>query len=781
MDLGAILIAAGINLVICIGLFSVYSGLRERPSCENVYFRGRPPHFRSYRRSFVRFIPRWMQEAWQASEEEILAAGGLDAVVFLRLITFSIQIFSIAAIFCLPLIPFNYSGKEMLRQHIPSLPLDVFTIGNVREGSKWLWLHCLALYIISSSACVLLFLENKNITKMRLEHIAGSSLNPRYFTILVRAIPSSREESHSDSLRNFFTKYHAPGYLSHQMVYRPGTVKKFMNDASKMIKCTSTEQFGTDSKNCYLCVGNAYSFEVLSSEPESARSRNDVADPNLRDQECAAALVFFKTRSAALVASQVLQSEDLRSWVTDLAPEPHDVYWKNLSIPYQQLWRRRTAILFASSLFVILFMVLVAFVQGFVHPEELEKVFPFLRDVLKKKFMDSLITGYLPSVVLMLFLYAVPPTMVLFSTIEGPISRIGRKKNACSKFLYFLIWNVFFVSVSSADIMQRLSMDSSPKDIAAELATTVPRQATFFMNYVLTSGWMSLAFEILQPCALVCNFFCKYILRKKEEPSNGTLSFPYHTEIPKVLLFGFLGFTYSPMAPLILPILLVYFLLASLIYRNQILNVYAMKYQSGGQFWPVMHNTIIFSLVLTQVLVIGVFGLKRTPVAAASVVPLICFTLVFNKYCRQKFHRVFQDSPAQGPLSDMDKRDEECGNLELIHNQLPSVYCQFGSTSNHLQLSAPLNPDALCRHAEQIRHPLIRRIRLLYWTPMKSKEDIFRTLVMGIQIWCLLCAGFFAGSDQFFLTARLAVATDGRWWRVAAKIFGRQRWECSDD
>ena len=47
-------------------------------------------------------------------------------------------------------------------------------------------------------------------------------------------------------------------------------------------------------------------------------------------------------------------------------------------------------------------------------------------------------------------------------------------------------------------------------------------------------------------------------------------SFPYHTEVPKVLLFGLLGFTCSVLAPLILPFLLVYFFLGYVVYRNQV-------------------------------------------------------------------------------------------------------------------------------------------------------------------------------------------------------------------
>ncbi|KAL6978082.1 hypothetical protein U1Q18_047360, partial [Sarracenia purpurea var. burkii] len=308
-------------------------------------------------------------------------------------------------------------------------------------------------------------------------------------------------------------------------------------DAAKMyemIMCASTEpKFGSHFMRCGLCGGTAHSFKILASEPESVRIGSDFINSNLRQKECATALVFFRTRYAALVASQVLQSSNPMLWVTDLAPEPYDVYWKNLSIPYRQLWIRRLATLLASIGFMILFILPVTVVQGLLHLQDLQEKFPFLTGVLKNKLMIRVVTGYLPSVVLMLFLYAVPPTMMLFSTIEGPISRSGRKKSACFKVLYFLIWNVFFVNVTSGKLIERLSVVSSPKDVTAQLATAVPAQATFFMTYVLTSGWASLSSEIMQPYGLLCNLFSKFILRNKEEPCNGTLSFPYHTEIPR--------------------------------------------------------------------------------------------------------------------------------------------------------------------------------------------------------------------------------------------------------
>ena len=87
-----------------------------------------------------------------------------------------------------------------------------------------------------------------------------------------------------------------------------------------------------------------------------------------------------------------------------------------------------------------------------------------------------MVTGYLPSVILILFLYAAPPTMMVFSTIEGSVAHSGRKKSACIKVLYFTIWNVFFVNVLSGSVIGQLTKLSSVKDVPKHLAEAIPNQ-----------------------------------------------------------------------------------------------------------------------------------------------------------------------------------------------------------------------------------------------------------------------------------------------------------------
>uniref|UniRef100_A0ACD5X6Z7 Uncharacterized protein n=1 Tax=Avena sativa TaxID=4498 RepID=A0ACD5X6Z7_AVESA len=694
MEFFALLTSAGINISLCVLFLILYSILRKQPHNFGVYF-GRRLAEEKFREqvdyfSFERLLPTagWLVKAYWCTEDEIRRVAGLDSVVFLRLFIFSIRIFSITTLVCvLGVLPVNYHGQEIAQTNVPGDSLNVFTIANMREGSPMLWVHCVALYIITFSACILLFHEYKYLSKKRLAHITASTPNPGHFAVLVRSIPKSGNELLDDTIRNFFVNYHGASYLSHQMIYRKGKLQNFVDNAERAYRKFVRVKFSVFDQNvrstlnrCGLCGVRASSFQLYRNKFIEAK-KSDLTDPDVVEaqKDCPGAIVFFKTRYAAIVASQVLQSSNPMLWVTNLAPEPRDVYWSNLWIPYRQIWLRKIATTSAAIFFMFVFIIPVAFVQSMMQVESLKQMFPSLKGTLKKSFCVRVVTGYLPSVVLLLSLYTVPPLMMRFSAIEGSISRSGRKTSACTKILIFNIWNVFFVNVLSGSLLNQINVLTRPKDMPSMLAELVPKQATFFITYVLTSGWASLCSEILQVYNLVYNFFRKSICGYHDEPT-GVYSFPYHTEVPKILFFNLLGFAFSIMAPLILPFLLVYFCLGYLVYRNQILNVYYPKYEMGGKLWPIMHNTMVFSLVLTQTIALGVFSIKNSPVASGFTILLLIGTLLFNEYCRQRFSRIFNSFSAQD-LIELDREDEQSGRMQEIHEHLLDAYCQFPPSS----------------------------------------------------------------------------------------------------
>lgn len=98
-------------------------------------------------------------------------------------------------------------------------------------------------------------------------------------------------------------------------------------------------------------------------------------------------------------------------------------------------------------------------------------------------------------------------------------------------------------------------------------------QASFFIAYVVTTGWTSVSSELFRVFPLLCSL----VMRPFTGSTDNELevpSLPFHRDIPRILFFALLGITYFFLAPLILPFLLVYLCLAYIIYRNQVGELY---------------------------------------------------------------------------------------------------------------------------------------------------------------------------------------------------------------
>ena len=96
-----------------------------------------------------------------------------------------------------------------------------------------------------------------------------------------------------------------------------------------------------------------------------------------------AAFVSFKSRWGAAVSAQTQQFRNPTLWLTEWAPEPRDVYWQNLAIPYVSLAVRRLIMAVAFFFLTFFFMIPIASVQALASIEGLEKAAPFLKPLIE--------------------------------------------------------------------------------------------------------------------------------------------------------------------------------------------------------------------------------------------------------------------------------------------------------------------------------------------------------------------------------------------------------------
>jgi hypothetical protein len=96
-----------------------------------------------------------------------------------------------------------------------------------------------------------------------------------------------------------------------------------------------------------------------------------------------AAFVSFRSRWGAAVCAQTQQTSNPTVWLTEWAPEPRDVYWDNLSIPFVYLKIRRLIIAVAFFFLNFFYVLPIAFVQSLANIEGIEKAAPFLKPLIE--------------------------------------------------------------------------------------------------------------------------------------------------------------------------------------------------------------------------------------------------------------------------------------------------------------------------------------------------------------------------------------------------------------
>ncbi|KAK8998575.1 hypothetical protein V6N11_083962 [Hibiscus sabdariffa] len=634
--LGDIGVSALINILTAFAFLLAFALLRIQPVNDRVYF---PKWYinggRSSPRSGGNFVAKfvnlnfktyltflnWMPQALKMRERELIEHAGLDSAVFLR----------------------------------------IYSLG--------FFVHIGLQYLFTVYICYMLYKEYDNIAMMRLQFLASQRRHAEQFTVVVRNVPQIPGHSRADSLDQFFKTNHPDTYLCHQPVYDANKFAKLVRKRDRLQNWLDYNQLKFErhpekrptKKTGFLGLWGErvdsidfYKQQIKEFDKNMALERQKV----VKDTKSIlpVAFVSFKSRWGAAVCAQTQQSKNPTLWLTNWAPEPRDVYWRNLAIPFVSLTIRKLIISLSVFALVFFYMIPIAFVQSLANLEGLERVAPFLRPVIELKFIKSFLQGFLPGLALKIFLYILPTILMIMSKIEGHIALSTLERRTSAKYYYFMLVNVFLGSIVTGTAFEQLHsfLHQSPTQIPRTIGVSIPMKATFFITYIMVDGWAGIAGEILRLKPFVIFHLKNMFLVKTERDREKAMdpgSVDYPETLPSLQLYFLLGIVYAVVTPILLPFILVFFAFAYLVYRHQIINVYNQQYESGAAFWPHVHSRIIASLVISQLLLLGLLSTKKAANSTPLLVALPILTLYFHKYCKNRFEPAFRKYPLEEAMA----------------------------------------------------------------------------------------------------------------------------------
>ncbi|KAG0461256.1 hypothetical protein HPP92_021553 [Vanilla planifolia] len=697
-------VAAAINILSAIAFLFAFAILRLQPFNDRVYFpkwylkgaRSSPTNSgRSVRkfvnldyRSYLRFLG-WMPAALKMPEPELIEHAGLDSAVYLRIYLLGLKIFVPITILAFAvLVPVNWTNDTLESEASKSPDLeysevDKLSISNIPSESNKFWAHLLMTYAFTFWTCYVLFKEYEKVASMRLHFLASEKRRPDQFTVLVRNIPPDPDESISELVEHFFLVNHPDHYLTQQVVYNANKLAKMVEQKKSMQNWFDYYQLKFErnpSKRPTCKIGflglfgkkvdaiDYYTSEIEKLTKEEIKERDRVKrDPK---SIMPAAFVSFRTRWGAAVCAQTQQTRNPTLWLTDWSPEPRDVYWPNLAIPFVNLTIRRLIIAVAFFFLTFFFMIPIAFVQSLANIEGIEKAVPFLKPLIEMDFIKSFIQGFLPGIALKIFLIFLPTILMLMTKFEGFVALSSLERRAASKYYIFLLVNVFLGSIIAGTAFQQLNtfIHQSVNEFPKTIGMAIPQKATFFITYVMVDGWSGVALEIIRLKPLIVYHLKNCFLVKTDKDREEAMdpgSIEFSSCEPKIQLYFLLGLVYAAITPFLLPYILVFFGLAYLVFRHQIINVYNQEYESAAAFWPNVHGRVISAMVISQVVLLGLLSTRKAANSTPFLVALPVLTIWFHLFCKNRYESAFRKYPLQeAMMKDTLERTRE-PNLDL--------------------------------------------------------------------------------------------------------------------
>ncbi|KAF7001137.1 hypothetical protein CFC21_016866 [Triticum aestivum] len=666
MDISSFVTSLLTSFVIFVVLVLVFTWLSRRPGNAPVYYpsvllRGLDPW--EGRGRGTRSPVGWIRQAFTASEADVVAAGGVDAAVYLVFLSSVLAILVVSGIVLLPLLlPLaatdhaleNSAGFKNGKEAQNFTIIERLALGNVQKKSMRLWAFILSVYWVSFVTYLVLWKSYKHVSNLRAAARSTSDVKPEEFAVLVRDVPiPPPDQTIKDSVDSYFRVLHPDTFYKAMVVTDNKEADKiFQEIEGHKHKIAHAEAVYAESKKGNKPEGTkpthrtgllgligkkVDTMEYCNGEIKELLPKLEAEQKStLHDKQQRAAIVFFNSRAAAASASQTLHAQLFDKWTVTEAPEPRDMIWSNLPKKIYERHTRQTVVYFIVFLTVFFYTIPITAVSAVTTLEKLREKLPFLKVVVDQQ-------------------------------SEGIPSQSHVVRAASGKYFYFIIFNVFLGFTISSSLFSALkTIVDNPPGIIVMLGNSLPGSATFFLSFVALKFFVGYGLELSRLVPLIIFHLKKKYLCKTEDEVRAAWSpgdLGYNTRVPSDMLIVTIVLCYSVIAPLIIPFGVAYFALGWLIAKNQVLRVYVPSYESNGRMWPHIHTRVIAALMIYQATMIGVIILKLF-FYSAILFPLIPISLIFAYTCHTRFYPAF----AKTPLEVASQELKETPNMGAIYS-----------------------------------------------------------------------------------------------------------------
>ncbi|KAH3744510.1 early responsive to dehydration protein [Pelomyxa schiedti] len=584
----------------------------------------------------------WLVRSLTWSDEALFDYIGLDAVMFIRqmrtLIVLALVFFIYAVGVILPINSIGTNRQSAITDAEHTSGLAILTMANINSSDKsernLLYVH--AFGCVLTTLCILIAQYRNYAFFIKWSARFHKKCLPQNYSCYLKKVPSDHNhESLNDLLGTMFGKDHI---LSVQPIpYLPQLEdenKKFNEYLSKMEEDHKrpTTRAILDSPLPDLGMSSPKEIAKLGSKVTSKFKEVDALDyfqnslvnsaKKIETLQSTALETAPQTASAfvtftdALTAMKCVQTILVSPGVItpSRAPHPENVLWQNQHISSWQRSLRLLAIDVVLFFLIWIWMIPVGFAVSLFSIATLEQI-PGGKDLVEAlpASVLAILNGFLPSLVVIICFSILEPLLIFIVKLEGLLTNLEEKRTVLNLWFLFLVLNVFLVSTLANSILgalEQIKMLVDPMAVVDMLAKALPSQSAYFMNYILM-GALSSSISLLRPQDIGLRFIKRLIAKTDRDlrAADYPAEFDYMCYYGQTTLVFTIMLTYTPIAPLIVPFAVFYYVSHNVMHTYNVIYVYRPSHDEG-LLWGTTFDQIFVGTLVSQAILFGILSLN---------------------------------------------------------------------------------------------------------------------------------------------------------------------------
>uniref|UniRef100_A0A7S4E0M5 CSC1/OSCA1-like 7TM region domain-containing protein n=1 Tax=Lotharella globosa TaxID=91324 RepID=A0A7S4E0M5_9EUKA len=580
----------------------------------------------------------WLWGVWSVSEDALMKRIGMDAAVYLRFLGLGVQTMAILTVLGLVLLAPIYSRGQK-----QATDLTALTLSNLKQQEDKLWAPAILMWFFSFIIWYLVYKNYNEVTALRKK--AMNYGDSSQYTILITKIPLQYDTE--ARIREWLEpKY--PGTIFHIQPVRDlsalsAATRDLQKEQLRLDRASAKAKENGEAKTrtgCSGCCGEEVEAVAYHSQ-RADEKRKEVS--NLLEESSGklfrgAAFVTFSTVAEAVKAANTPLTVD-ETWESQKATQAEDVIWNNVcNVPDAKT--KRTLDLIASATFfclIVFWAIPVALGGALSNLEELGREYPWLKGISDwPKGLIAIIEGFGPTlwrVILMLLLKPILRRILLQTRIiEGSTLEL----DLMSTFYLFLLVNIYFVTLLSSSVFTTITqIIDHPLRVFELLGSEVPKVSFIMIQYMVLQGFTVQTYALVRLDGLLVAIFFKHAVAGVDYERRRAMKpwpFQYGVGMAFACLMWTICMCYMAVAPLILPFGLIYFSMDYMVAKYTLLYVSSPKFETYGKAWPKLMRFALNGLILAQVALMAIVGLKYGYWQQLMLFPLPVLTYLFSQH-----------------------------------------------------------------------------------------------------------------------------------------------------